>query len=91
MAGTSDSIGPGLPATFLTQREEVLRRRRFFDSTAEAAEASEGLLAHVSRSFDQRAEMYGVIGDLSSGIPRLRQVRYRLADVARLHGRSCVQ
>ena len=35
----------------------------FFDSTADAAEASEALrgLAHASRSFDQPAEMYGVI------------------------------
>ena len=39
----------------------------FFDSTADAAEASEALrgLAHASRGFDQPAEMYGVIGDLS--------------------------
>ena len=41
----------------------------FFDSTAAAAEASEALrgLAHASRGFDQPAQMYGVIGDLSSG------------------------
>lgn len=42
----------------------------FFDSTADAAEASEALrgLAHASRGFDQSAEMHGVIGDLSSGM-----------------------
>ena len=47
----------------------------FFDSTADAAEASEALrgLAHASRGFDQPAEMYGVIGDLSSGMRSLRQ------------------
>ena len=41
----------------------------FFDSTADAAEASEALwgLAHASRTFDQPAQMYGVIGDLSQG------------------------
>ena len=37
----------------------------FFDSTADAAEASEALrgLAHASRGFDQPVEMYGVIGE----------------------------
>ena len=47
----------------------------FFDSTADAAEASEALrgLAHASRGFDQPAAMYGVIGDLSSGMRSLRQ------------------
>jgi len=41
----------------------------FFDATADAAEASEALwgLAHASRTFDQPAQMYGVIGDLSQG------------------------
>ena len=36
----------------------------FFDSTADAAEASEALrgLTHASRGFDQPAEMYWVIG-----------------------------
>lgn len=54
----------------------------FFDSTADAAEASQALrgLAHASRSFEQPAEMYGVIGDLSSGIRSLRQVLDQLAD-----------
>lgn len=55
----------------------------FFDSTADAAEASEALrgLAHSSRSFDQPAEMYDVIGDLSSGIRSLRQALDQLANV----------
>ncbi len=55
----------------------------FFDSTADAAEASEALrgLAHASRTFDQPAQMYGVIGDLSSGMRSLHQVLDQLADV----------
>ena len=55
----------------------------FFDSTADAAEASEALrgLAHASRTFDQPAQMYGVIGDLSSGMRSLRQVLDQIADV----------
>ncbi|MBO1030354.1 hypothetical protein IPV09_03270 [Tessaracoccus sp. SD287] len=55
----------------------------FFDSTADAAEASEALrgLAHASRGFDQPAQMYGVIGDLSSGMRSLRQVLDQIADV----------
>jgi len=55
----------------------------FFDSAADAAEASEALrgLAHASRGFDQPAEMYGVIGDLSSGMRSLRQVLDQIADV----------
>ena len=54
----------------------------FFDSTADAAEASEALrgLAHASRGFDQSAEMYGVIGDLSSGMRSLRQAFDQIAD-----------
>ena len=55
----------------------------YFDSTADAAEASEALrgLAHASRGFDQPAQMYGVIGDLSSGLRSLRQVLDQLAGV----------
>ncbi|MCH1882900.1 hypothetical protein [Agrococcus sp. ARC_14] len=55
----------------------------FFDPTADAAEASEALrgLAHASRGFDQPAQMYGVIGDLSSGLRSLRQVLDQLAGV----------
>ena len=54
----------------------------FFDSTADAAEASEALrgLAHASRSFDQPAEMYGVIGDLFSGMRSLRQALDQIAE-----------
>ena len=61
----------------------------FFDSTADAAEASEALrgLAHASRTFDQPAQMYGVIGDLSSGMRSLHQVLEQLADV---HERKAV-
>lgn len=45
----------------------------FFDSTADAAEASEALrgLAQASQALDQPAQMHGVIGDLSSGIQSL--------------------
>ena len=55
----------------------------FFDSAADAAEASEALrgLAHASRTFDQPAQMYGVIGDLSSGMRSLRQALDQIADV----------
>ena len=55
----------------------------FHDPVADAAEASQALrgLAHASRTFDQPAEMYGVIGDLSSGIRSLRQSLEQLADV----------
>ena len=54
----------------------------FFDSTADAAEASDALrgLAHASRGFDQPAEMYGVIGDLSSGMRSLPQALDQIAD-----------
>ena len=54
-----------------------------FDSTADAAEASEALrgLAHASRTFDQPAQMYEVIGDLPSGMRSLHQVLEQLADV----------
>ena len=55
----------------------------FDDPVADAAEASEALrgLAHASRTFSQPAEMYGVIGDLSSGIRSLRQSLEQIADV----------
>lgn len=55
----------------------------FFDSTADAAEASEALrgLAHASRGFDEPAQMYGVVGELSSAMRSLRQVLDQLADV----------
>lgn len=49
--------------------------------TVDAAEASDALrgLAHASRVFDQPAEMYGVIGDLSSAMRSLHQVLDQLA------------
>ena len=55
----------------------------FTDPTVDAAEASQALrgLAHASRTFERPAEMYGVIGDLSSGIRSLRQSLEQLADV----------
>ena len=51
------------------------------NSTIDAAEASDALrgLAHASRVFDQPAEMYGVIGDLSSAMRSLHQVLDQLA------------
>lgn len=53
----------------------------FFDSIADAAEASEALrgLAHASRGFDEPAQMYGVIGELSAAMRSLRQVLDQLA------------
>ena len=53
----------------------------FFDPTADATEASEALrgLAHASRTFDQPAQMYGVIGDLSAGMRSLHQVKIFLS------------
>lgn len=49
--------------------------------TIDAAEASDALrgLAHASHVFDQPAEMYGVIGDLSSAMRSLHQVLDQLA------------
>ena len=54
----------------------------FFDSSADAAEALEALcgLAHASRGFDEPAQMYGVIGELSAAMRSLRQVLDQLAD-----------
>lgn len=53
----------------------------FDNPTIDAAEASEALrgLAHASRVFDQPAEMYGVIGDLSSSLRSLHQVLEQVA------------
>lgn len=53
----------------------------FFDSTADAAEASEALrgLAYASRVFDQPAAMYQVIGDLSAAMRSLHQVLEQVA------------
>lgn len=52
----------------------------FFDSTADASEVLRGL-AHASRGFDEPAQMYGVVGELSSAMRSLRQVLDQLADV----------
>ena len=55
----------------------------FFDSTADAADASDALrgLAHASRTFEQPAQMYGVIGNVSSGMRSLHQVLDQITDV----------
>lgn len=53
----------------------------FFDPGADAGEASEALrgLAHASREFEHPQDMYGVLGDLLSGLRSLRQVLDQLA------------
>ena len=53
----------------------------FFDPGADAGEASEALrgLAHASREFEHPEDMYGVLGDLLSGVRSLRQVLDQLA------------
>jgi len=53
----------------------------FYDPGADAGEASEALrgLAHASRNFENPQDLYGVLGDLLSGIRSLRQVLDQLA------------
>lgn len=53
----------------------------FQNPTADAAEASEALrgLAHATRSFEDPADTYTVLGDLLAGIRSLRQVLDQLA------------
>lgn len=53
----------------------------FYDPGADAGEASEALrgLAHASRGFEHPQDMYGVLGDLLSGLRSLRQVLDQLA------------
>ena len=53
----------------------------FYDPGADAGEASEALrgLAHASRNFENPQELYGVLGDLLSGVRSLRQVLDQLA------------
>lgn len=53
----------------------------FQNPTADAAEASEALrgLAHASRSFEDPADTYAVLGDLLAGVRSLRQVLGQLA------------
>lgn len=60
----------------------------FFDPVADAGEASEALrgLAHASREFEHPQDMYGVLGDLLSGVRSLRQV---LDQLATAHAETC--
>lgn len=53
----------------------------FYDPGADASEASEALrgLAHATRSFDNPQDLYGVLGDLLSGVRSLKQVLDQLA------------
>ena len=53
----------------------------FYDPGADAGEASEALrgLAHASRNFENPQDLYGVLGDLLSGVRSLRQVLDQLA------------
>jgi hypothetical protein len=53
----------------------------FYDPDADAGEASEALrgLAHASRGFESLQDMYGVLGDLLSGMRSLHQVVEQLA------------
>lgn len=53
----------------------------FYDPSADAGEASEALrgLAHATRSFDSPQDLYGVLGDLLSGVRSLKQVLDQLA------------
>ena len=56
----------------------------FYDPGADAGEASEALrgLAHASRNFENPQDLYGVLGDLLSGVRSLRQVLDQLDDDA---------
>ena len=49
---------------------------KFYDPGADAGEASEALrgLAHATRTFKSPQELYGVLGDLLSGVRSLKQV-----------------
>lgn len=53
----------------------------FYDPVSDADEAAQALrgLAHASRSFDHPQDLYGVLGDLLSGVRSLRQVLDQLA------------
>ncbi|MGK0715763.1 hypothetical protein ACR5KS_06810 [Leucobacter sp. W1153] len=53
----------------------------FYDPGADAGEASEALrgLAHATRTFDNPQDLYGVLGDLLSGVQSLKQVLDQLA------------
>lgn len=53
----------------------------FYDPGADATEASEALrgLAHATRAFENPQDLYGVLGDLLSGVRSLKQVLDQLA------------
>ena len=53
----------------------------FYDPGADAGEASEALrgLAHATRTFENPHDLYGVLGDLLSGVRSLKQVLDQLA------------
>jgi hypothetical protein len=55
----------------------------FYDPGAGAGEVSEALrrLAHATRTFENPQDIYGVLGDLLSGVRSLRQVLDQLAAV----------
>ena len=61
----------------------------FYDPSADAGEASEALrgLAHSTRTFENPQELYGVLGDLLSGVRSLEQILDQLAD-AHIENRS---
>lgn len=53
----------------------------FYDPGADATEASEALrgLAHATRTFESPQNLYGVLGDLLSGVRSLKQILDQLA------------
>ena len=53
----------------------------FYDPGADAGEASEALrgLAHATRTFESPQDLYGVLGDLLSGVRSLKQVLDQIA------------
>jgi hypothetical protein len=53
----------------------------FYDPGADAGEASEALrgLAHATRTFENPQDLYGVLGELLSGVRSLKQVLDQLA------------
>lgn len=53
----------------------------FYDPVSDADEASQALrgLAHASRSFEHPRDLYGVLGDVFSGVRSLRQVLDQLS------------
>ncbi|MFC7942859.1 hypothetical protein ACFUPZ_06330 [Microbacterium oxydans] len=59
----------------------------FYDPGADAGAASEALrgLAHATRTFENPQDIYGVLGDLLSGVRSLRQV---LDQLAAAHGNN---